>query len=343
MPLSALILGCSGLSLTPDEKAFYRDLDPWGFILFRRNVDTPAQVRALTSELREVVGRDAPILVDQEGGRVQRLTAPNWPKYRAARRYGRIRANDPTTRREITRLAARLIAHDLLDVGINVYCLPVLDIPVPGAHDVIGDRAYGLDAAIVGTLGRAAAEGLMAGGVLPVMKHIPGHGRAGVDSHLSLPVVESPRTELESVDFLPFQMLADMPAAMTAHVVYTALDPSSPATTSKKIIGNVIRKAIGYDGLLMSDDLSMQALAGTLGERASNAFAAGCDLGLHCNGKMDEMIDIAKAAPRLAGKARRRADAALAHTRHLPEPIDVIEARERLASALATGDHGLNA
>lgn len=336
MPQSALILGCSGLSLTPDEKTFFRDLDPWGFILFRRNVGTPTEVKALTSQLREAVGRDAPVLVDQEGGRVQRLTAPNWPKYPAARRYGQIHANDPMTRREITRLAARLIAHDLLTVGINVDCLPVLDIPVAGAHDVIGDRAYGLDATTVGTLGRAAAEGLIAGGVMPVMKHIPGHGKAGVDSHLSLPVVESSRAELESLDFLPFQMLADMPAAMTAHVVYTALDPSSPATTSKKVIRNVIRGAIGYDGLLMSDDLSMQALAGTLQQRAANAFAAGCDLGLHCNGKMEEMVGVADAAPRLTGKARRRADAALARIRHLPEPIDIIEARERLASALAS-------
>jgi beta-N-acetylhexosaminidase len=335
MHRSALILGCAGLSLTPDEKAFYRDADPWGFILFRRNVDTPAQVRALTTELRDAVGWEAPILVDQEGGRVQRLTAPNWPKYPPARRYGQIHANDPTTRREITRLAARLIAHDLIDVGINADCLPVLDIPVQGAHDVIGDRAYGSNPTIVGTLGRAAAEGLLAGGVLPVMKHIPGHGRAGVDSHLALPVVESPRSELESADFLPFQMLADMPAAMTAHVIYNALDPLSPATTSKKVIKNVIRQAIGYDGLLMSDDLSMQALAGNLCERAANAFAAGCDLGLHCNGNMDEMIGVAEAAPRLAGKARRRADAALARIRHMAEPIDVPEARERLSAALA--------
>ncbi|PRH84932.1 beta-N-acetylhexosaminidase [Labrys okinawensis] len=338
MPQSALILGCSGLSLTPDERAFYRDADPWGFILFRRNVGTPDEVRTLTDSLRETVGRDAPVLVDQEGGRVQRLTAPHWQKYPAARRYGQIHANDPVTRREITRLAARLIAHDLLEVGINVDCLPVLDIPVPGAHDVIGDRAYGLDAATVGTLGRAAAEGMIAGGVLPVMKHMPGHGRAGVDSHLSLPIVSASRAELESLDFLPFRMLADMPAAMTAHVVYQALDPSSPATTSKKVIRHVIRNAIGYDGLLMSDDLSMQALEGTLEQRAAAAFAAGCDLGLHCNGKMDEMMGVARAAPSLAGKARRRADAALARIRHLPEPLDIDEARQRLAAALADGD-----
>ena len=337
MPSSALILGCAGPSLSQDEKAFFRDADPWGFILFRRNIGTPAEVSALTTALREAVGRDAPVVVDQEGGRVQRLTAPHWSKYPAARRYGEMHANDPVTRREMTRLGARLIAHDLTAVGINVDCLPVLDIPVPGAHDVIGDRAYGMDVATVGTLGRAAAEGLMAGGVLPVMKHVPGHGRAGVDSHLSLPIVEASRAELEAVDFMPFRMLADMPAAMTAHVVYTALDASSPATTSKKVIRGVVRGVIGYDGLLMSDDLSMEALSGTLGERAAAAFAAGCDLGLHCNGKMEEMIGVAQAAPVLAGKARRRADAALARIRHLPEPIDIDEARARLASALATG------
>jgi beta-N-acetylhexosaminidase len=337
MPHSALILGCAGLSLSPEEKAFFRDANPWGFILFRSNIGAPAEVSALTSELREAVGWDAPVLVDQEGGRVQRLTMPHWPKYPAARRFGEVHANDPVTRREITRLAARLMAHDLLAVGINVDCLPVLDVPVPGAHDVIGDRAYGLDATTVGTLGRAAAEGLMAGGVLPVMKHVPGHGRAGVDSHLSLPVVEASRDELESVDFLPFRMLADLPAAMTAHVVYTALDKSSPATTSRTVIRNVIRGAIGYDGLLMSDDLSMQALAGTMFQRASNVFTAGCDLGLHCNGKMEEMSCVVAAAPRLAGKAKRRADAALARIRHLPEPIDVEEARARLSSVMATG------
>jgi beta-N-acetylhexosaminidase len=337
MPPLALILGCIGQSLSPDEKAFFRDASPWGFILFRRNIGTPSEVRALTAELRETVGRDAPILVDQEGGRVQRLTTPHWPKYPAARRFSEVHANDPVTRREVTRLAARLMAHDLLAVGINVDCLPVLDVPVPGAHDVIGDRAYGLDAATVGTLGRAAAEGLMAGGVLPVMKHVPGHGRAGVDSHLSLPVVEAAKVDLEAVDFLPFRMLADMPAAMTAHVVYTALDKSSPATTSRGVIRHVIRGTIGYDGLLMSDDLSMQALSGTMFQRATDAFAAGCDLGLHCNGKMEEMSCVVAAAPRLTGKARRRADAALARIRHLPEPIDVEEARARLTAVMAQG------
>ena len=209
---------------------------------------------------------------------------PHWPKYPAPRRYGDLSANDPVTRREITRLAARLIAHDLASVGVNVNCMPVLDVPAQGSHDIVGDRAYGVDPVTVGTLGRAAAEGLMAGCVLPVIKHVPGHGRAQVDSHLSLPVVAAPLDELEAIDFVPFRMLADMPMAMTAHVVYTAIDPDAPATTSRKAVRRVIRGTIGYDGLLMSDDLSMQALSGTLGERAAAAFVAGCDIGLHCNG-----------------------------------------------------------
>jgi beta-N-acetylhexosaminidase len=336
MSVSALVLGCSGLSLTDDERAFFRDADPFGFILFRRNIDAPAQVTALTAALRDAVGRDVPVLVDQEGGRVQRLGPPNWPKYPPGRSYGRVNANDPVARREITRLAARLIAHDLLAVGINVDCIPVLDVPVAGAHDVIGDRAYGTETTVVGTLGRAAAEGLMAGGVLPVMKHLPGHGRAAVDSHLSLPIVEASLADLAAVDFVPFQMLADLPAAMTAHVVYTAIDPRAPATTSRKVIRTIIRGAIGFEGLLFSDDLSMQALSGTLGERAAAALAAGCDVGLHCNGKMPEMIDIAAHVPPLSGKARRRAETALGRLRHLPEPIDIPEARARLGAALAT-------
>jgi beta-N-acetylhexosaminidase len=334
MPVTAVILGCSGPSLTAEERAFFREADPFGFILFRRNIGTPEEVRALTGALRDAVGREAPILVDQEGGRVQRLGPPHWPKYPPARYYGELSVNDPVTRREITRLAARLIAHDLAAVGINVDCLPVLDVPAPGSHDIVGDRAYSADPVTVGTLGRAAAEGLMAGCVLPVIKHVPGHGRATADSHLSLPVVTAPLDELEAVDFVPFRMLADMPLAMTAHVVFTAIDQRGPATTSRLAVRRVIRGAIGYDGLLMSDDLSMQALAGNLGERAAAAFAAGCDIGLHCNGKRDEMADVLAHAPRLAGAAKRRARAALARIAHAPEPIDVAEARARIAAAL---------
>jgi beta-N-acetylhexosaminidase len=333
---TALIFGCSALALTAEERAFFRDADPFGFILFRRNIGTADEVRALTSSLREAVGRDAPVLIDQEGGRVQRMGPPHWPKYPPGRAYGRMHTNDPLTQREMARLGARLIAHDLLSVGINVDCLPVLDLPGAGSHDIIGDRAYGTSVEVVATLGRAAAEGLMAGGVLPVIKHMPGHGRATVDSHVSLPVVDAPLAALEAADFLPFQMLADMPLAMSAHVVYTAIDPNTPATTSRRVIRRIIRGTIGFDGLLMSDDLSMQALSGGLGERARAAFAAGCDVGLHCNGQMAEMMGIAREAPVLRGPSLRRARSALARLDHLPEPLDVSEARARLDAALAT-------
>jgi beta-N-acetylhexosaminidase len=336
MPISALILGCSGPALTTEERAFFRDVDPLGFILFRRNVGAPEEVRALTGSLRESVGRDVPVLIDQEGGRVQRMGPPHWPKYPPGRAYGRMHANDPLTQREMARLGARLIAHDLLSVGINVDCLPVLDLPIVGSHDIVGDRAYGSDVAVVATLGRAAAEGLMAGGVLPVIKHLPGHGRATVDSHVSLPVVDAPLEILEAADFLPFRMLADMPLAMSAHVVYTAIDADAPATTSRRVIRRIIRGTIGFDGLLMSDDLSMQALSGGLDERAKAAFAAGCDVGLHCNGQMSEMMAVAKEAPVLRGASLRRARSALSRLHHLPEPIDVAEARARLEAALAT-------
>jgi beta-N-acetylhexosaminidase len=332
----AFIAGCSGLELTSEEAAFFRDAAPWGFILFKRNVDRPEQVRALCASLRETVGRaDAPILIDQEGGRVQRMGPPHWPKYPPGSAFGRIHANDPLVRRELTRLGARLIAHDLLSVGINVDCLPVLDVPIQGAHDVIGDRAYGRDPETVAVLGRAAAEGLLAGGVLPVIKHVPGHGRAFADSHLALPVVEASRQELERHDFAPFRMLADMPLAMTAHVVYTSLDPERPATTSRRVMGEVIRGHIRYDGLVMSDDLSMQALSGSIRERAEASFAAGCDVALHCNGKLEEMIEVAEASPTLAGEALRRAEAAMGRIRHEPEPFDPVDARARLDAALA--------
>ncbi|HEY8564642.1 MAG TPA: beta-N-acetylhexosaminidase [Beijerinckiaceae bacterium] len=334
MTLSALIVGLSGPVLTPDEAAFFRDLRPWGYILFKRNVESPGQVLALTDALRALDGReDLPILADQEGGRVQRLGPPHWPRYPTGRAYGSI--PDPVERAAVTRLGARLIAHDLKGVGINVDCLPVLDVPVPGSHDVIGDRAYGHEPEIVASLGRAAAEGLLDGGVLPVIKHVPGHGRAAADSHHDLPVVDASREELEAQDFAPFRALADMPLAMTAHVVYAALDPERPATTSPSVMRDIIRGAIGYDGLVMSDDLSMNALAGSLGERAAAAFAAGCDVGLHCNGRMDEMIAVAANAPMLGGDALRRADAALERIARGAQPFDPVDARARVEAALA--------
>ncbi|MDP1736354.1 MAG: beta-N-acetylhexosaminidase [Caulobacter sp.] len=334
MTRHAVILGCLGTALTAEETAFFRDVRPWGFVLFKRNVESPDQVRALTAALRATVDDPAaPILIDQEGGRVQRLGPPHWRRYPPGRAYGTLTTNDPLVRREIARLGARLMAHDLHALGINVDCVPVLDVPVPGAHDIIGDRAYGETVAEVATLGRAAAEGLIAGGVLPVIKHMPGHGRSMMDSHENLPVVEASLAELEAVDFEPFRILSDMPMAMTAHVVYTAVDPRRPATTSRKAISQVIRGSIGFDGLLMSDDLSMKALGGDFESRARAALAAGCDMILHCNGRMDEMKPVVAGAKALAGKAKRRADAALARLARVPEPLDHAAAVARFEAA----------
>jgi beta-N-acetylhexosaminidase len=336
MSIRACILGCSGPELTAEEAAFFREVQPWGFILFKRNVESPDQVRQLTSALRDVVGRpNAPILIDQEGGRVQRLGPPHWRRYPPGRVYGAIAANDPLTAREITRLGARLMAHDLRELGINVDCVPVLDVPTPGAHDIIGDRAYGDTAAKVATLARAAAEGLLAGGILPVIKHIPGHGRAGADSHEALPVVDASLDDLDGHDFEPFRILSDMPLAMTAHVVYTAVDAKRPATTSRKVIRKIIRDSIGFDGLLMSDDLSMKALNGSFADRTRDSLKAGCDVVLHCNGQMEEMEPIAMECPKLKGEARRRADAALSRICRHPEPLDVEAAIARFESAIA--------
>lgn len=335
MATRAFICGCAGLELSPEDRAFIREAQPWGLILFRRNIDTPAQVARLTASFRDLAGRtDAPVLVDQEGGRVQRLGPPHWRKYPAAAAFRRL-ANDIEAQRSLVRLAARLMAHDLLALGITVDCLPVLDVPAPGGHGVIGDRAYADDPASVAMLGRAAAEGLMAGGVLPVMKHIPGHGRAAADSHLELPVVSTPRAELEAADFLPFRYLADLPMAMTAHVVYSAIDPKRPATVSRKVVRDIVRGHIGYDGLVMTDDLSMKALAGTFAQKTRAAFAAGADMALHCNGDIAEARQVAAATPLLRGAALRRAGAALGRIRHLAEPLDVALANARLTEALA--------
>ncbi|MBY0299065.1 MAG: beta-N-acetylhexosaminidase [Methylobacterium sp.] len=331
----ALILGCAGPTLSPEETAFFRETRPWGFILFKRNIVSPEQVRALTDALRETVGRaDAPVLIDQEGGRVQRMGPPHWPAYPSGRRYlsaGGLEAG-PT----LARLGARLMAHDLAAAGITVDCAPVLDVPVPGASDVIGDRAYGTDPETVAVFGRAVAEGLLAGGVLPVIKHMPGHGRATADSHLALPVVEAAREELEARDFRPFRALRDLPLAMSAHVVFSAIDPDGPATTSARVIAEVVRGTIGFDGLLMTDDLSMKALSGSFRDRTRAAFRAGCDVALHCNGERAEMEGVAAAAPALAGTALRRAEAALAHLNRAAAPgFDVAEARARLEAGLA--------
>ena len=330
---SAAIYGCLGHRLTEAEKVFFAEVRPWGFILFRRNIDTPEQVRALTDELRAAIGdADAPILIDQEGGRVQRMGPPHWPKYPPGAAY-LAATNDPLSARELVRLGARLMAHDLRAVGITIDCVPVLDVPVPGAHDIIGDRAYGRDPATVTQLGRAAAEGLLAGGVLPVIKHMPGHGRAFADSHRELPTVHADLETLDAWDFAPFKGLSDMPIAMSAHIVFTAIDAKRPATISKKAI-RLMRDRLGFQGLILSDDLTMQALSGSLTDRAAAALKAGCDLVVHCNGDLDEMRQVAEGTGKLKGKARRRADAALARIVHTPEPLDAVEARARFASMM---------
>lgn len=309
----ALILGCSGLTLTEDEKAFYRDVKPWGFILFGRNIESHDQIRKLVDDMRETVpGRHAPVLIDQEGGRVQRIRPPLADKYPSGADLGAIYKADCEKGLRMAWAMSRLHAFDLLRLGIDVDCLPVLDVPVPGAHDVIGNRAYGHDALTVAEMGAAAAGGLKAGGMLPVMKHMPGHGRGGADSHHNLPVVDAPLDALEAQDFAPFKALKDELMAMSAHVVYAALDPDHPATTSPKVIDEVIRGTIGFDGLLMSDDVSMNALKGTIGERARDIVAGGCDIVLHCNGVMDEMTAAASEAPILSGAALKRADAVIA-------------------------------
>lgn len=334
----AFITGLAGLTISPQERAFLRDFEPWGAILFKRNVDNPAQVTDLVREFRDTVDRpDAPVLIDQEGGRVQRLGPPHWPKYPPAAAYNAVSRADRAGGRALARLGSRLVGLDLEHLGIDVDCLPVADIPIAGADGIIGDRAYGDTVEEVVPLARAAAEGLMAAGVLPVLKHIPGHGRANADSHLALPVVNADRETLERTDFAAFRALADLPIAMTAHVVFTAYDPRLPATTSRTMIDQVIRGFIGFNGLLMSDDVSMQALSGTIAERTSAALAAGCDIALHCNGDFAEMQAVAANAPVLAGNALRRAQSALARRRP-PEPIDEAAARDEFARGLAASN-----
>ncbi len=330
----AFITGCEGLRLTGDERAFLAGERPWGLILFARNVSDPSQVADLVAEFRDVVGApDAPVLIDQEGGRVQRLRPPHWPIYPPGRVYGRIYERDRAAGLRATWLGARLIALDLHRLGITVDCLPLLDVPAPEGHQIIGDRAYGTDLDTISTLAGVAADGLMAGGVLPVAKHIPGHGRAAADSHLELPVVDASALDLRAVDFEPFRRQAMLPLGMTAHVVYTAFDVDNPATTSATVIKDVIRRDIGFQGCLMSDDLSMKALKGGLGERATAAFAAGCDLALHCNGDLAEMKDVAANTPELAGLAGERAQAALA-VRRDAENLDEAAARAELETLL---------
>jgi beta-N-acetylhexosaminidase len=334
MSSRAFITGVSGTKLTAVEREFIRSERPWGFILFRRNIETPKQVTDLVQELRnELEQGDAPVLIDQEGGRVQRLGPPHWPSYPPGAAFGRLYEIDPAMGLTAARLSARLIAADLGDLGVSVDCLPLADVPVPGADAVIGDRAYGNDPGKVAAIARAVTEGLEQGGILPVLKHIPGHGRATADTHFKLPEVATSKTELERTDFAAFRPLSDLPMAMTAHVVFSALDPAHPATTSATIIEQVIRGVIGCQGLLMSDDVSMNALAGSIAERSRAIFAAGCDVVLHCNGKLDEMREVAAETPELSGKPLERAKRALA-SRSAPQPLDRVKARAELKALI---------
>ncbi len=331
----SVIFGCSGPVLEAAERDFFRDVRPWGFILFGRNIKDRQQVRALVDALRETVDDErAPVLIDQEGGRVARLKPPEWHQRPPQARFGNLHDANPETASEAAYLNARLIADDLSGLGINVDCLPVLDVPAPGGHDVIGDRAFSADPHVVIQLGKAVIQGLTDGGVLPVMKHVPGHGRAGADTHLELPHVTAAREELSVTDFVTFRSLSSCPLAMTAHVVYDAIDPKRPATTSPRVIRDVIRGEIGYQGLLMTDDLSMEALSGPISQRAKAALFAGCDVVLHCNGRMEEMKDVAAEAKPLEGLTRKRAAQAISQLIP-PSGFDRTVAEARLSELLA--------
>lgn len=331
-----MILGLAGPALTEEERALFRSSDPLGFILFQRNCVTPSQVRALVAELRGLVGRaDAPVLIDQEGGRVQRLRPPAWRKVPPAAVFGHLFTADPRRAIAATRTNARLIAAELASLGISVDCAPVLDLSYPEAHDIIGDRAFGARPEVVAALGRAFAEGLRAGGVLPVIKHVPGHGRALADSHLECPVVTAARAVLEQTDFRPFAELSKEPCwAMTAHIVFADLDPDRPATLSPIVIGEIIRERLGFDGVVLSDDLSMEALTGDLAMRTRAALDAGCDLVLHCNGSMEEMRAVASACRPLAPETKRRLAAAASALAN-GNGFDAAAATAELAALLA--------
>ncbi|MDR4308430.1 beta-N-acetylhexosaminidase [Chelatococcus sambhunathii] len=335
MTARAFISGCKGLALSADERAFFSDAEPWGLILFGRNIEGHEQIRALCADFRDVVGRDdAPVLIDQEGGRVQRIRPPLCEAHPPAARYGALYAAEPASGLEAARLGAELLARELSAIGITVDCLPVLDLPADGMTQAIGDRAYADEADAVAALGRAVIEGALAGGVLPVIKHMPGHGRATVDSHYQLPRVAADRATLEASDFRPFKALADAPLGMTGHIVFEAIDPDRPGTLSPVVIEEIIRGHIGFDGLLMTDDLSMKALSGGVGASAAAALVAGCDVALHCNGDMGEMQQVAAAAPRLEGRSAERAARALSRLAPLGE-VDMAalaSARDRLLS-----------
>ncbi len=333
----SFISGCEGHTLSSAERDLFAKSQPWGLILFQRNCASSEQLKSLTADFRDAVGRkDAPVLIDQEGGRVQRMgpsANAEWRKYPAANRFGALYKTCPIHALRCARNVGRLMAHDLERVGITVNCLPVLDVPQPGSHAVISDRAYDLSPEIILALSRSHVAGFLDGGVLPVMKHVPGHGRATVDSHKELPRVTASRSELEAVDFRTFAGFADCPMAMTAHVVFEVLDKQNPCTLSKRIIRDVIRKQLGFNGLLMTDDLSMKALSGSFADKTSAALNAGCDVVLHCSGIMSEMQQVADASPPLSGKALARAKAALKQRRK-PRQFDVKTALKDMDAAM---------
>jgi beta-N-acetylhexosaminidase len=335
----AFITGLAGTVLTGAEQRFLQEADPWGLILFKRNVAAPDDVRRLIGEFRSAVGREAPVLIDQEGGRVQRLGPPYWPSYPPGAAYGALYDRDRSAGLAAAKLGARLIAEDLRQLGIDVDCAPVADVPIAAADPIIGDRAYGANPAKVAALAGAFAAGLIEGGVLPVLKHIPGHGRATADSHQALPVVTAEPATLNATDFAAFRPLRALPMGMTAHVVFTAIDPVAPATTSATIVRSVIRDSIGFAGLLMTDDISMGALSGSLDERTRAAIAAGCDIVLHCNGDMAEMRAVAAEALVLRGEAARRAEAALAMRRPTANaPTHLAVQRAEFSKLMAGGE-----
>lgn len=322
MPYKAFISSSAGLELTSEEFSFFREEKPCGYILFQRNCETPAQVKRLIASVKEAIGTERLlVLIDQEGGRVARLAPPEWPAFPSAHTFGMLYTSNPERAIEAARLCSQYLASQLYELGITVNCVPVLDVPAPGADDIIGTRAYGTEPDIVIALGRAVMEGHMSAGVLPVIKHIPGHGRADADSHLSLPTVTATLDELEQIDFAPFKALNEAPLGMTGHLLIPALDPQDCVSTSQSIIRDIIRGSIGFDGALMSDDLSMGALEGSLAQRTEAVIAAGCDLALHCNGDFEEMTDVAAYTPELHGNALRRVNHALSLL-HSPTAFD---------------------
>ena len=329
--MRAAIYGVEGFELTSGERDFFRDAEPAGFILFKRNCDTRDQVLALTDSLRALTGReDLPILIDQEGGRVARMKPPEWPAFPAAERFADLYKAAPSSAIEAARANARAIALMLRDVGVNVDALPLLDVRQPGATDIIGDRALGSEPMQVAALGRAVLDGLASAGVVGIVKHMPGHGRALVDSHKELPIVTARAEDLET-DLEPFERLSWAPMGMTAHVVYEAWDTERPGSMSPIVIGDIIRGRIGFDGFLMSDDIGMEALAGDFGSRAAGVVSAGCDAALHCSGKMEEMVAVAAAVPRMTAEGEARLARAMASTRNEPDAPD-------FAQSIATRD-----